>query len=446
MAFLIIDSDKVFADSLAAGLVKEFGAEVHIKEQVSEAIALMELLDEFQFVISVKSQKDKSLGDKLVSFINSEALTNRPELIFLGVMPSETAKNPVLLLPLTTKVKELIQVLKTKKDYQKKLEQIKQAASIEYASIPLRLFYYVSSAPDDLFLKIKKEGKPHLVKRFNQKAALEEADLNSLKEKGVKFLYVEKEKLRFFFEVFDKRLAELAQVAPDQFISESDLENYAFHSLSKFGVSESSLKVAQSASQEAAKKLSNDKKFQTALKEIIKGKSLGLRQLNSKMVSLISHFIIKGSELDTAQIRTNMIMASFLQDSKLTDEYAGIRSVAELQALLLEDKDNVLIDKHAALAADQLEKFSHIPSEVIKIVRHHHGSVEGKGFSRELKAISSLQSLVFLLAEEVSFAIIKRERSSINLGEILEGISHKYQYNEKLDKLIEQFEKNLKSS
>lgn len=443
MAFLIIDNDQNFADTLAANLLKEFGGEVHIKENASEAIALLELLDDFQFIIGIHSNKDENLADKILSFVHSSELERKPELIFLGGAPKALPAHPILLLPITTKVTELIQLLKTQKSYQSNLEKVEKSSHQEYAGVPLRLFYYVSAAPDDLYLKIKKDGEPHMVKRYSKKDALEIAELESFSNKGVRFFYVEKEKLKYFFEVFDKRLTELAQSAPDQFMSESDLENYAFHSLNKMGISESSLMVAQSASKEVAKKLDSEQQFQKAIKEIAKSKKLGLKQLNSKMIALISYFITKGSELDTTQIRSNMVMASILQDSKLSNEYAGIRSIGELQAQYLPDDDNILIDKHAALAAEHLDKFPSISSEVVKIVRHHHGSNEGKGFSTDLSLIKSIQSLVFILAEEISFAIIKRERASINLGEILEGISRKYDHHEKLDELIEQFKENL---
>lgn len=268
MAFLIIDNDQNFADTLAANLLKEFGGEVHIKENASEAIALLELLDDFQFIINTHSSKDENIADKLLKFL-------------------------------------------------------------------------------------------------------------------------------------------------------------------------------QSASKEVAKKLDSEQQFQKAIKEIAKSKNLGIKQLNSKMIALISYFITKGSELDTTQIRSNIVMASILHDSKLSNEYAGIRSIGELQAQYLPDKDNILIDKHATLAAEHLDKFPSISSEVVKIVRHHHGSNEGKGFSTDLSLIKSIQSLVFILAEEISFAIIKRERVSINLGEILDGISRKYDHHEKLDELMEQFKENL---
>jgi hypothetical protein len=443
MSFLIIDSDQKFADILAGQLTKEFEGEVHIKEDASEAIGLLELLDDFNFVFGVKSSKTKNMADKLIKFLNQNTLSHKPELILLGTSPSEKSIDPVLILPITTKVSEVIGLLKTKKKFKNNTDKIKENSNQEYANIPLRLFHYINTAPGDLYLKLKKDGKPHMVKRINKNDALEEAYLSSLKDKGVKFLYVEKEEVRYFFEVFDKRMAELAEKAPDLFLSENDLENYAFHSLSKFGVSESSLRIAQVASKEAVKKLSEDNNFQKALKEIVKGKGLGTKQLNSKMIALISHFIIKNSDLDTSQARQNLVTASLLQDCKLSNDYAAIRSDSELQSFYLDDKENVLIDRHAALAADHLDKFDAISSEVVKIVRHHHGTIDGKGFGTELKKISHPLSLVFILAEEVSFAIIKRERSSINLNDILDGISLKYGNDSKLDKLIDQFKDNL---
>ncbi|MCR9205056.1 MAG: hypothetical protein NXH75_10790, partial [Halobacteriovoraceae bacterium] len=377
MPFLIIDSDKTFSNQLASQFANEFDSEIHIKENASEAIGLIELLDDFNFIIAISSDKEEQLADKIISFLDKkkDELSSDPFILFVGQKLSVSTNRSPLLLPITIQAKEIVHLIRNHKEFQNTLDDLKKDSNKEYSPIPLRLFHYVSEAPYDIFLKMKKDGQPYMLKRFSKGDHFESADIQTLQEKNVKSLYIEKTEKIPFFRFLDTRLASLAQKHPEEFLNSSDLENYAFHSLTQIGISKSSLEVAKQATIEMTKKFEKDKKFQDALRSILKKNKLGLKQLNSKIVSLISYFITKGTDLESSKVISNLIMASYLQDIKLEDEHAGIRSNNELQSFYLNDKQNVLIENHANLAAQEIEKFDNIPSDVIKIVKQHHGSL-----------------------------------------------------------------------
>lgn len=446
MPFLIIDSDQKFSDQLSSELVKEFNSEVHIKENASEAIGLIELLDDFNFLIIIKSEKEENLADKILTFLDKKKneLNVNPFILLVGQKLSVSTDRSPLFLPITVKTKELVQIIRSHKNYQKTLDQMAADSNKEFTPIPLRLFQYISEAPLDIYLKMKKEGDLHMLKRFSKGDRFEVADIQTLKEKNVKSLYIEKTERIPFFRYLDMRLASLAAKHPEEFLNSSDLENYAFHSLTKIGISKSSLEVAKQATIESTKKFEQDKKFQDALRNILKKNKLGLKQLNSKIVSLLCYFITKGSDLESSKVMSNLIMASYLQDIKLDDDHASIRSTNELQSLLLSDQLNVLVDNHANLAAQEIEKYDNIPSDVVKIVKQHHGSPNGKGFHYNLPDHLFHQTLVFILAEEISFTILKAEREKLNFSEILEGVSQAYGNDHKIDSLIERLKQNLR--
>lgn len=446
MSFLIIDSDQKFSDKLASALSEKFGGDTHIKENSREALALIELLDDFKFIIAVKSPKEGDLVDKIIAGLNREEIQSRPHIIMIGGSFNSTPKVPILLLPLTVKPKELIQVISNQEKYKDSLKAVKKTEPKSYASIPIRLFTYLDSLPCDAFLKIHKEGQNHFIKRFNKDHLITLDELDQLVEKGARFLYINQNNKAPFFRLLDRRFAIIAKNDFQSFSNESDLENYAFHSLHKIGISKSSLMVAREATKKSQERLESNQNFQKTLKDLLSKKKLGLKQLNSKVTSLLCYYIIRGSEFDQSSILGNLVMASYLQDIKINDELCSIRTQNELHSLLLEDKDNILVDTHAKLAAQELESYDSIPNEVIKIVRQHHGSIEGKGFTNELKATLSSQSILFLLAEEISFSILKAERKRIDLNEILESIYIRFNNSPLLEKPIENLIKNISAS
>ncbi|MCR9206375.1 MAG: hypothetical protein NXH75_17470, partial [Halobacteriovoraceae bacterium] len=71
-------------------------------------------------------------------------------------------------------------------------------------------------------------------------------------------------------------------------------------------------------------------------------------------------------------------------------------------------------------------------------------SLNGKGFHSELPDHLFHQTLVFILAEEISFSILKSEREKLNFTEILEGVSLSYGNNHKIDEHIQRLKSNLK--
>lgn len=445
MSFLIIDSDKEYSDKLSSELANVFESEIHIKENAQEGLALIQLLDNFNTIIAIKSKRDEDLSEKIIKFFerNASDIKSRPLLIFIGTTPKITSKLTTLVFPITTKIKELTKIIYDDRKRRKLINEKEKIEQIEYAPIPLGLFQYLGKAPIDIYIKMFKQGEPHMLKRFTRGDSFELADIIHMADKGLRSLYiVESEKIPFF-QLIDKHLAGLAKKHPEEFKTSEDLENYAFHSLNRVGISESSLEVAKQATRIYSEKLDHNKRFKDALKEILGHKKLGFKQLNSKIISLFCYYITKGTDFEDESIMSHLIMASYLQDIKISDDYSSIRTSQELQALYLSDRENVLIENHASLAAKEIERFDSIPSDVVKIVMQHHGSINGKGFKDELPKELFMKSLIFILAEEFSLAILTTERGRLNLRDVFDHVTVKFKNHQKMAPLIDNLMDNL---
>lgn len=445
MAFLIIHNDNKYADLLSAELNRIFPGEIHVKENSAEARALIELLDSFHFIICQDKTEKEETANKIINyFTENHELSVRPNIIVLGQKVRPNKEITPMVLPSKVKAAAIAHIIKTQQSYQSNLDKIEKEENREFIPIPVRLLEYVPKPPTDIYLKLKKEGENRYLKRYNRNETLEVADLQNLISKGLKNIYILREHKKDFYVVLDKRMAELAKKHPSQFISESDLENYAFYTLNNIGLSKSSLEVAQQAARESQKKLTENRSFQKTLKEVLGQQKLGFKQLKSKCLILLAHTMIKKHpKLAGTKALEHITNAAFFHDVLLSDSYSLIRSQDELDSLYLKEADNVLIDQHAAKAAKDLEKYDTISSEVIKIVKQHHGMLEGKGFTRKIEEHLGYLSLCFLVAEEIAVEILTSEKGKLEINSILEEIYEYYEEDPRIEEYIKSFQEGL---
>lgn len=443
MAFLIVHNDNKYTDLLSAELNRIFPGEIHVKENSQEARAIIELLDNFHFVICQDATEKETTADKIIGFLaENDELTLRPNVIVLGQKVKPNNVITPMILPTKVKAAAIAHIIKTQQSYQSNIDKIEEQESKEYIPIPVRLLEYVPTPPTDIYLKLKKDGEERYLKRYNRDETFEVVDLQSLISKGLKNIYILKEHKKDFYVVLDKRMAELAKKHPSQFISESDLENYAFYTLNNIGLSKSSLEVAQEAARESQKRLLENNSFQKTLKEVLGNEKLGLKQLKSKCLILLAHTMIKNHpKLAGTTALQHITNAAFFHDVLLSDNYSLIRSQGELDSLYLKETDNVLIDQHAAKAAKDLEKYDSISSEVIRIVKQHHGTLDGKGFTRSIDPHLGPLSLCFLLAEEIAVEILTSEKGNLNISSVLEDIYEYYEEDSRIEEYIDSFQK-----
>jgi hypothetical protein len=162
-------------------------------------------------------------------------------------------------------------------------------------------------------------------------------------------------------------------------------------------------------------------------------------------IAIIAHFILKDMSWASAKQLETITLASFLHDLKLDNEESKIRDYTDLDSQFYEDSINIKIEKHCQDACQQLESFSFIPSEVLKVIRQHHGSIDGKGFASKLEKHLGQLTYAFIPAEEISVRLLTSEREKVNISVILEEISQKYSENTLVDELLTSFQNCLKN-
>ena len=92
---------------------------------------------------------------------------------------------------------------------------------------------------------------------------------------------------------------------------------------------------------------------------------------------------------------------------------------------------------------DILSKYQEPPQESLEIIQHHHGSLNGQGFSESGTAKLSKNSQVFIIANEFVTELLKYRKSKSRPKPILETLYEKYP-NPKMISVLKALEKTLK--
>jgi hypothetical protein len=127
----------------------------------------------------------------------------------------------------------------------------------------------------------------------------------------------------------------------------------------------------------------------------------------------------------------NSLSISCFFNDKFLDEndmnYVTSEYELETSQFAGNDKQFRIIQNHALLCSQWISDFEDIPSEVSRIIKQHHGSINGIGFPKQIHPQVTQLSLVFMLAEEFSHRILLSKGGKLNVVSILQEIKDKYQ-------------------
>ena len=150
---------------------------------------------------------------------------------------------------------------------------------------------------------------------------------------------------------------------------------------------------------------------------------------HSLLTCYIASHIIDKMEWGNQEQKVKIAFVSFFHDISLNDDaHVLIHTDEELERLDATQEQKINIKRHAINSAKILNKYyTSLPFGVETIVKQHHGTRDGVGFSAYPMSVSPL-ALVFLVAEEWVGYILKAEALGMHLSkeEALDKIKLKY--------------------
>lgn len=296
----------------------------------------------------------------------------------------------------------------------------------DYFPIPISFFQILKRSVCKVY--VKRESSYALL--FEKLKDFDTEEIRKLVSAGVETLYVNKlDRLEFVNNVTAELMATLKDedLSPDEQISATDSTlNLAAKKLLSIGITEETVKLAKGSMDTMKKNVKVNPKLSKLLDRLLSNKASYLFT-HTQLLTYIGLHIIKNIDWGNPEQEEKILFIAFFHDIALEkDEQGKIKTQLELKKSTLPEIEKTLVDKHAQIAAELVQKFPHAPMGADQIIRQHHGNLNGIGFSEHFGNNVSPMSVVFIVAEEFTRIVLKYAESELNRTQMIRELKDNF--------------------
>lgn len=408
LTLLVEDNPKIHS-VYTLNLTTWIGAHVTVKKSSEEALELLKGPEGKNYGLVIARFKSTSpTGQK--EFISYLKTTTKIPVIEIG--PETIFETPEAYIPNSLELKLLIKSAAkalniTAKDMSEKVVP-------DFFPIPIAYFMVIKRSTCPVF---KANGKDYLELtkgNLDFSANL----ISDLARAGEKHLYVDKlDRLSFVNYVTSELLSLLSpeEVSPSEHLTASEKSmELLTKKLQTIGVNEETIKLAQKNMDVMKQNVRSSPKLSGLFEKLLSNKS-SYRFKHTQILTYIGLHIIKNIEWGNQEQEEKMSFIAYFHDIALnTDEETMIHSNLDLKKSSLNHQSKLLVEKHAQIAAELVAKYPHAPMGADQLIRQHHGTLNGIGFSEHFGSNISPMAVVFILAEEFTRIVLKNESLPLN--------------------------------
>lgn len=431
---LLVENNPKIESFYSLNLATWLGLETVTKKKGEFALKYLEADHAKVKLIIVRSRIEKEQTARLlVEYMKKKGISI--PLIVIG--PGEFAPLPQIpnSLDLKLLIKTAAQALNiTAKEMMSKVVP-------DYFPIPILFFNVLRRSVCPVYSRdIDNPKKYHL--RINKLQDFDSSVITRLVEEGVDYLYVDKmDRLEFVNNVTSELITMLEgeELSEDEQVSAVDK---GIELLSKklltIGVTEETINLAKKNMDSIRGSVKKHPKLAKLIDRLLSNKTSYLYK-HTQILTYISLHIIRNIDWGTPEQEDKISFIAFFHDIALeNDTQCMIKTTAELKRAGFSTEEKTLVERHAQIAAEFVAKFPHAPMGADQIIRQHHGQLNGVGFSEHYGANISPMAVVFIVAEEFTRIIMKRETGPFDRNEMLRELKEEFptsRFNKVLDLL-----------
>ena len=423
--FLLIEHDSRVLDLLTQGLMPEFNANI-ITEYDSSSIEQIILSDSVDLII-VRNQFDMNnrIVDAAKDLLNIiYDLKKGPPVIVLGEF--DFPGHPFESLSERFRIEELFRlIIKTLKITPM---QIKHFKLPEYVSLAIENFYLMDKASCDFYIKLESSATGKYIKRLAKEDSIDRDVIEKYQNNNVRYFYVKKEDHpNLLNELLHQSLKTIVSVGKSgKNIHEINSNTYGISQnlIDAIGLSSHTVRLANASIQSMVKSIQGHNKIKSLMDDLLSNTSSYAYKRNylvSAMSCEIAPYMEWGSgpQLDV-QIE-KMTFLSFFHDIFIREEeHLKIFSNQEAKNLDLQSSEIVL--NHANKAASLIQSFPKTPGGVDMMIKQHHGTTSGVGFSPHYSASITPMVIIFIVLEKFAFHILKHDPANLKDAKVVDSI------------------------
>ena len=426
---LLVESNTKIIDLYKLNLSTYVGLEIVVATSINDALQLLDK-QPYKLIISRAVMGQVNLAQLISERLVQLKLTIPLFVIGHGIYPKLATGSLAGSLDLKGVVKGAAQALGIT------AQQMAQKKVDDYFPIPSSYFSTITIPSVNLYTSIS-EGEFNLLAPSQKKL-----DHATLPKEGK--VYVQKlERLQAVNQISSELISQLddKDLNADEVIQAgaSNLELLS-KKLMSIGINEETIQLAKKSMTSLSQNVKKNKELGKLLQRMLSNQA-GYLFRHTQVVTYVSLHIVRNIDWGTPEQEEKISFISFFHDIALeTDAQAQIKNKEELRKSQLDPKEKALVEKHAQVAAELIQKYPHAPMGSDQIIRQHHGMLNGVGFSDHFGANLSPMAIVFIVAEEFTRLIIEKENGPYDVKEMVKELKTSFPTN-RFQKMIEIVEK-----
>jgi HD-GYP domain-containing protein (c-di-GMP phosphodiesterase class II) len=427
---LLVENNQKIESFYMLNLSTWLGLQLVTKKRADQGIRLLESgkLPFTLIIVRTRIEKEES-AKEIIEYVKRKEL-KIPVIVIGSGDPPEGSFTHV---PNSLQLKLLIQA--AAKALEITAKEMMNKVVPDYFPIPIAYFLVLRRSVCDVYTRDKTNIKIFNI-RIEKLVEFNVDIINKMIKEGVDYLYVDKmDRLDFVNNVTSELITQLQSedLSADEQLSAADKSvELLSKKLMTIGLNDETIELAKKNIENIKSNAQKHPKLSKLLSRLLNNKTSYLYQ-HTQILTYISLHIIRNIDWGTPEQEDKISFITFFHDIVLeTDDQCRINSNAELKASPLLPAEKQLIEKHAQMSADFVTNFPHAPMGADQIVRQHHGTLNGIGFSEFYGANISPMAIVFIIAEEFTRIIMKAPEGELNRNELIKELredfpTHRFQ-------------------
>ncbi len=443
---ILIEENENLRDLLAINLKTYVGSEVIPRSTAAEAIDLLNILPNVDLIITQDRVGDENTASILLNYLKE----------------SDSEVSMIVNGPFDHVDEEKLIVIKEEKDWETiistsaqvlgvSIESLEKRVLPEFIPIEIRYFLPLDSSCCDVFIRIKKTATEYqFIKRIHAGDHYSKSLVDKYIEQGLNFFYIPKE--------FQNNFTNFVSDHLSQKLDENNFKNLdkkieviaqsyeiALQEIKKLGFNSATIQLTDSIVKSMVSASKDSPEVNQVLHKVINSKSGYLYQ-HGHMTSIVANEIAKNLGIDQELITQRLAYASFFKDISFVDNenLAKISTFEELESSSLNEEEWDLVFNHALDGALLIRKHPEAPIDVDTIIKNHHGTTNGKGFSTNSMNKLPQESKIFIIACEFVRELLDFKERGGKPHPIVDELYKTYSSPEMV-KIIKALEKTLRS-
>jgi HD-GYP domain-containing protein (c-di-GMP phosphodiesterase class II) len=445
---ILIEENQNLRDLLSINLKTYAGSEVIPRNNATEVIDLLNILPKIDLIITQPSVQGEDTAREILKYISTHDL--EIGLIVNGEFDAnETPNENLIVIEQEKGWEEIISVSASILGVT--AEVLQNQVLPEYIPIEVRYFLPLDTSCCDVFIRIKKSPTEYqFIKRIHSGDKFSKSLVLKYVEQGLKFFYIPKDYHQNFTNFVSDHLSK--KLDDEEFdgldgqielISQS--YDIALKEITKLGFNSATIQLTDSIVTSMISSTKKSPEVNSVLHKIINSKSGYLYQ-HGHMSSIVACEIAKNLGLTGNEVVKKFAYASFFKDISFIENegLAKITTFEELETAELNETDWDLVFNHPLDGALLIRKHPECPIDVDTIIKHHHGSQNGKGFSTINATKVPQVAKIFIIATEFVKELMSFKERGGKPTPIVDNLYKKYATPDMI-LIIKALEKTLKA-